>query len=127
MRQGKLHCARLPLAQTAERLLRATAARADGRAKLFSRRGATRSSCGKGVFSEPQFQAKPKIEIVSGGGSARTRQRERRSSRGRHCVKAARAVAMAAVDANQPGSLCALLHSPSPDASGADTMPARTS
>jgi uncharacterized protein GlcG (DUF336 family) len=58
---------------------------------------------------------------------ARTRQRERRSSRGRHCVKAARAVAMVAVDANQPGSLCALLHSPSPDASGTDTMPARTS
>jgi hypothetical protein len=30
---------------------------------------------------------------------------------------------MATVDANQPGSLCALLHSPSPDASGTDTMP----
>jgi hypothetical protein len=34
---------------------------------------------------------------------------------------------MAAVDANQPQAIRALLHYPSPDASDTDTMPARTS
>jgi hypothetical protein len=74
----------------------------------------------KGFFSEGQSR---KSKSPSGGRWLLTRQRERRSSRGRHCVEVARAVAMATVDANQPGSLCAFLHSRSPDASGTDTMP----